>query len=265
MKDHPSPGAAVEAKRRPGLSEPWRAARLVRFEGRRPVVVFVGERDEIEAHKVRLPKERKAKVRRPVNAAGMGRAPIEIQIPDVEGAGPDSAEAAHLPVIDPETPAVFSLTAKSRPVPKPAPPAESPAFLAWVRLGECINPGCPGLGRIDPHHEGAGLVPKGVSQKIADHLTVSLCRRCHEAVTGIPGKRGGCLPDPEATHHERRLILRSREESLGILRRALDERLTLALSLLPREERIKVLARALALVPEDVLRGALLGAGSDAA
>lgn len=59
MSPQPAPGAAVEAKRRAGLSEPWRAARLVRWEGRRAVVLFDGDREEQPAHKVREPRSRR--------------------------------------------------------------------------------------------------------------------------------------------------------------------------------------------------------------
>ncbi len=160
--------------------------------------------------------------------------------------------------------AIFAPSARPRPVAKPEPAAESPAYLAWVRLGECCNPGCHEGPPCDPHHEGAKIVSRGVSLKVADHFTVSLCRRCHRVITGIPGHVSGCLPDTEASKHERTLILRSREESLAILRRALDERLSRALALLPRELRIELISKALAKVPEAVLRAALLGEGSNA-
>lgn len=174
MKDQPTAGAAVQAKRRPGLSEPWRRAVYV---GPGRLVRFDGDREAVEAHKIRLPKERKAKVHRQVSAPRMGRAPIEIEAPDAEGPGPDSAEAAHLPVIDPETPAVFSLAAQPRPVPKPRGRLRSGAYLDHVRALPCCSCGAPGPS--DPHHWSHSR-RRGVGTKLDDYLTAPLCRRCHD-------------------------------------------------------------------------------------
>ena len=170
------------------------------------------------------------------------------------------AEGPPAPVPQPQ----FTAAAQPRAVAKPEPPAESPAYLAWVRLDECCNPDCCGAGGSDPHHEGAEIVGRGVGQKVADHFTLPLCRPCHRVITGGPGLVGGHLPDPVATHHEGTLILRSREETLAILRRALAERMARAVALLPEVARIELLSAALAKVPEDELRAALLGESADA-
>lgn len=192
--------------------------------------------------------EKKVKADRPAKAKRPARAPA----------------AASLKIDGPAlAPRQVRVEVGTRALARPEAPAESEAYLAWVRLGECINPGCHNGPPCDPHHEDAKLVQKGVSQTAPDHMTVSLCRTCHTVYTGIPGKRGGCLPDPEATRQEKRLILRSREETLAILRRALDERMTRALALLPQAWRVRVAARALAMVPEAELRAALLGERGD--
>lgn len=180
-----TPGAQVLAKRKPGLREPWRRAAYV---GPRRLVRFEGDSEAVEAHRIQEPKARKAKVHRQVSAPRMGRAPIEIEAPDAEGAGPDSAEAAHLPTIDPETPAVFSLAAQPRPVPKPRGRLRSGAYLDHVRALPCCSCGAPGPS--DPHHWSHSR-RRGVGTKLDDLLVVPLCRRCHDlwhAKGTLPGR-----------------------------------------------------------------------------
>jgi hypothetical protein len=73
----------------------------------------------------------------------------------------------------------------SRPVFIPAPPARCPSYLEEVRRDPCIN--CDKPPPSDPHHDG----PRGVRETASDFLAVSVCRRCHRAVTDskpFPGR-----------------------------------------------------------------------------
>ena len=150
---------------------------------------------------------------------------------------------------------VDRLVSNLRAVEKPGKAERSEVFKDWCRRGVCCNCGAPAPS--DPHHEDTtiALLRRGVGTKCRDTLCVSLCRRCHDALD-LPGG-GYRLPAPDGGEH-------TREESLAILHDAQEERLTRAVALLPQEWRIEALSKALAAVPEAVLRVALLGEGSDA-
>jgi hypothetical protein len=139
------------------------------------------------------------------------------------------------------------------PIPKPDKPEKSPAFLAFCRQRECQNPGCGTPPPNEAHHQGTGSNERGVGQKVRDTKCVTLCNYCHAVYTGGPGKTSLCLPDRQATAQEKSLVLRSKEETELILRRAQMETIREALNYLPIEKRVEVLSKALALVPEEVL------------
>ena len=139
------------------------------------------------------------------------------------------------------------------PIPKPDKPEKSPAFLAFCRQRECQNPGCGTPAPNEAHHQGTGSNERGVGQKVRDTKCVTLCTYCHAVYTGGPGKTSLCLPDRQATAHEKSLVLRSKEETELILRRAQLDTIREALNYLPIEKRVEVLSKALALVPEEVL------------
>lgn len=139
------------------------------------------------------------------------------------------------------------------PIPKPDKPEKSPAFLAFCRQRECQNPGCGTPAPNEPHHQGTGSNERGVGQKVRDTKCVTLCTYCHAVYTGGPGKTSLCLPDRQATAHEKSLVLRSKEETELILRRAQLDTIREALNYLPIEKRVEVLSKALALVSEELL------------
>jgi hypothetical protein len=139
------------------------------------------------------------------------------------------------------------------PIPKPDKPEKSPAFLAFCRQRECQNPGCGTPPPNEAHHQGTGSNERGVGQKVRDTKCVTLCNYCHAIYTGGPGRPSLQLPDRQATAQEKSLVLRSKEETELILRRAQMETIREALNYLPIEKRVEVLSKALALVPEEVL------------
>lgn len=169
--------------------------------------------------------------------------------------GPDLPPREPWPLSEMEREIDSYLTREPRPVEKRGKPEKSEAYKQWVRLGSCCNCGAPAPS--DPHHEDTTIpiLRRGVREKCRDTLCVSLCRECHDSLTGISG--GYRLPRPDGGEHDR-------AESLAILHDAQVERLTLAVSLLPQEWRIEALSAGLAKVPEDVLRRALLTGGGDA-
>ncbi len=149
----------------------------------------------------------------------------------------------------------LTFTVEPRAVEKPTKAEKSEAYKAWCRRGACCN--CGASAPSDPHHEDTviALLRRGVGTKCRDTLCVSLCRACHDALD-LPGG-GYRLPRPDGGEHDR-------AESLAILHDAQEERLRRAIDLLPQEWRIEAMSRAVAAVPEAVLRAALLGEGADA-
>jgi len=137
--------------------------------------------------------------------------------------------------------------------PKPDKPEKSPAFLAFCRQRECQNPGCGTPPPNEAHHQGTGSNERGVGQKVRDTKCVTLCNYCHAIYTGGPGRPSLQLPDRQATAQEKSLVLRSKEETELILRRAQMETIREALNYLPIEKRVEVLSKALALMPEELL------------
>lgn len=116
-----------------------------------------------------------------------------------------------------------------RPIPKPEPPELCLAWLAFVRRQPCCN--CDTSSSIEAHHEGK----KGVSQKVRDTMAVGLCAPCHRVYTDK-----NRLPNPYAATLDSDIGLRTREESLEILRNEQERLLQAALQLLePRESRVR--------------------------
>lgn len=175
MSARPEPGP-VEAKRRPGLHERWLPARLVRWDGP-PIVIFKGERDEVAAYRVRVPKTKPARASRAPSrlAAEEGCSPEE----QMEQAEPEAEEPHEIVRVStrPRLKSVF----------RQPPPDICDEYRQWVKTLPCANRRCPTPGEhIDPHHEGK----KGVSQKRPDWDCVPLCWRCHKTITDeyeIPG------------------------------------------------------------------------------
>lgn len=132
-------------------------------------------------------------------------------------------------------------------------PEISDVYRQWVKQGTCVN--C-GAYPTDPHHEDTtiGTLKRGKGQKARDTLCVSLCRSCHDALTGIGG--GYLLPRPDGGEH-------THAESKAILHDAQEERLRIALERFPQEWRIEILSKGIACVPEGVKRAALLGGDAD--
>lgn len=271
-------GAKIEAKRAPGLQNPWLSATFVRYEGRKAIVRFKHKQEEVEveAHAVREPKARV--VRRPVRAISPPPAPEDrpkidiildcVRCGDRPGGhappwgGNPSLCAECLPLAVSEGPPapmpqlVFSQAAQPRAVERSDPPEKCETWLEACRRDPCANCGAPP--RNDPHHEDTPIRQRkrGVRQKCRDTLAVPLCRTCHHWLTDTD-----CLPSPADSERKGKIVLRSRVEALDVLRQAQENRLREAVDRLPQEWRIEVLSKAQALVPEAVLRQVLLGEG----
>jgi len=148
----------------------------------------------------------------------------------------------------PEYPIEAVLRRTERAIEKQGKPEISDVYRQWVKQGKCCN--C-GAYPTDPHHEDTtiGTLKRGKGQKARDTLCVSLCRPCHDALTGIGG--GYLLPRPDGGEH-------THAESKAILHDAQEERLRIALGRFPQEWRIEILSKGIACVPEGVKRAALL-------
>ena len=236
----PSPGP-VEAKRKPGLSEPWRPARLVHWEGQRAIVIFKGEREEVEAYRVRPVKAPKAKAPRkppppecPRHPGYTGCCRGRSDAPPV-ARSPEGVAAAlpPLPLLPPLEPLRFLPSAGPRPVAKPAAPARSRVYMDWIKGFPCLNCEAPAnVVGVDPHHQRLSPEDLAVGRKVGDFFCVPLCRTCHD-------------------HYEDKNTLprRTEFESLELM----------------RDAQIRFLALALSKVPAVALRAALRGEVSDAA
>ena len=200
----PSPGP-VEAKRRPGLHEPWRDAQLVRWEGQRAFVLFKGEREEVEAYRVRAPKARKAKA---PPARTKAAAPVLGSYFDE-----DFRRAPAEPIGEP----VRVSMGQPRAVAKPARPARSRVYMDWIKGFPCLNCEAPAnVVGVDPHHQRLSPEDLAVGRKVGDFFCVPLCRTCHD-------------------HYEDKNTLprRTEFESLELMRDAQIRFLALALSKVP--------------------------------
>jgi hypothetical protein len=144
--------------------------------------------------------------------------------------------------------------AEVKAVEKQGKPEISDVYRRWCKQDRCCN--C-GEGPCDPHHEDTTIpkLKRGVGQKARDTLCVSLCRRCHDSLERPGG--GYRLPwaSGAGTHDH--------AESKAILHDAQDERLRRALDALPLDWRIEAMSRAVASVPEAVLKRALLGSETE--
>lgn len=121
-----------------------------------------------------------------------------------------------------------------RPIPKPEPPEECLAWLAFIRRQPCCN--CGATQNIEAHHEGK----KGVGQKVRDTLAVPLCRTCHRVYTDT-----NSLPAPglEVGVFEG---FYTRGESLLLLVSAQERLLTMALNHLEQRDRLEILSKGMA-------------------
>lgn len=144
---------------------------------------------------------------------------------------------------------IDAIRSQIRAIEKQGKPEKSDVYREWVKQGTCVN--CGGY-PTDPHHEDTtiGTLKRGKGQKARDTLCVSLCRPCHDALTGIGG--GYLLPCPDGGEH-------THAESKAILHDAQEERLRRALEAFPQEWRIEILSKGIACVPEGVKRRALMG------
>jgi hypothetical protein len=132
-------------------------------------------------------------------------------------------------------PDLFGRLAPTRPIPKPEAPEECPAWLAFVRKMPCCN--CGSTQNVEAHHEGK----KGVGQKVRDTMAVPLCSvPCHRVYTDT-----NCLPDPVAEVLGKPK-LRTRADSLLVLRAAQEDLLKGALVRIDQQARIELLSKALA-------------------
>lgn len=142
-----------------------------------------------------------------------------------------------------------------RPIPKPESPEPCPAWLKFVKKFPCCNCGTPFA--IEPHHEGK---KDAAFQKVRDTLAVPLCAYDHKIYTDKYR-----LPNPYAADVNGPNGLRSREESLEILRAEQERLLGLVLSQLEPRDRIEILSRGIAQLRRPGVLAPLLGRISEAA
>lgn len=134
-------------------------------------------------------------------------------------------------------------------IPKPDLPELCPAWLAFVRKLPCCN--CPSFICVEAHHEGK---KDAFAQKVRDTLAVPLCLICHSAYTQtnrLPKDSSVAVFDDDN--------LRTRAESLRILRFEQERLLQLVLSQLDQQDRIDLLSKGIATLSKPGALSALLG------
>jgi ribosomal protein L31 len=137
-----------------------------------------------------------------------------------------------------------------RPIPKPSLPEECPAWLAFVRKLPCCN--CGSRFRMEAHHEGK---KDAFAQKVRDTLAVGLCLECHTVYTAK--NRLPTRTKPDGIYGD--ADLRTRAESLRILRFEQERLLRLVLSQLDQQDRIDLLSKGIATLSKPGALSALLG------
>jgi hypothetical protein len=142
-----------------------------------------------------------------------------------------------------------------RPAPKPELPEPCPAWLKFVKKFPCCNCGTPFA--IEAHHEGK---KDAAFQKVRDTLAVPLCAYDHKIYTDKYR-----LPNPYAADVNGPNGLRSREESLEILRAEQERLLNLVLAQLEPRDRIEILSRGIAQLRRPGALAPLLGRIGEAA
>lgn len=135
-------------------------------------------------------------------------------------------------------------------IPKPSLPEECPAWLAFVRKLPCCN--CGSRFRMEAHHEGK---KDAFAQKVRDTLAVGLCLECHTVYTAK--NRLPTRTKPDGIYGD--ADLRTRAESLRILRFEQERLLRLVLSQLDQQDRIDLLSKGIATLSKPGALSALLG------
>lgn len=144
-----------------------------------------------------------------------------------------------------------------RQVPKPDFPEECPAWLRFAKKFPCCN--CGVSSPIEAHHEGK---KDAAFQKVRDTLAVPLCAWCHFVYTQ---KNALPVPSLSAPGSKGKIPLRTREESLEILRAEQERLLQLVLAQLEPRDRIEILSRGIAQLRRPGALAPLLGRISEAA
>lgn len=244
MSERLKEGDSVQASR-PGLRSSPEAATIMDVlpKGYRVRFVRDGKVMKLAESKV---KPKGGPARKPLRSKKGGRVKLGLQQVKLE---------IEWDATDPKKPVVKATTIEKngQPVPKNPEPEKCLAWLDFVRGKSCCN--CNKTAPSDPHHEGK----RGVGQKVRDTLTAPLCRFCHRTYTDQ-----NCLPLPRSvpdleSKPLRGLELRSREESLQILRETMLRMYQNVLARMPQELRCDVLSAALARMDQDKLIAVLKG------
>lgn len=133
-------------------------------------------------------------------------------------------------------PSRYTAPEQTRAVPKPELPELCPAWRRFVKKFPCCN--CGAVFGIEAHHEGK---KDAFARKVRDTLTVPLHLECHTVYTAknrlpIRIKPSGIYGEDD---------LRTREESLEILRAEQERLLGLVLARLNQQDRIEILSKGI--------------------